>query len=68
MISKANVGSAGMYIITSAVQNILWGNLQEAVGDVEDGIRINGECMNNIRYADGTVVFVDSYETPGVNE
>lgn len=35
---------------------------QEALEDIDAGIKINGENINNIRYADDTAVFADSLE------
>ncbi|KAL1446308.1 hypothetical protein WDU94_012325 [Cyamophila willieti] len=35
---------------------------KEALEEEEDGILINGERINNIRYADDTIVFADSQE------
>jgi len=32
---------------------------REALEGIEDGIKVNGECLNNIRYADDTVIFIN---------
>uniref|UniRef100_A0A8D8SMX4 Craniofacial development protein 2 n=1 Tax=Cacopsylla melanoneura TaxID=428564 RepID=A0A8D8SMX4_9HEMI len=37
--------------------------LKEALQDMEAGILLNGERINNIRYADDTVIFADSFES-----
>lgn len=34
----------------------------QAIGDDEDGIKINGRTLNNIRYADDTVIVADNPE------
>lgn len=40
---------------------------KEALEDTDAGIKVNGECINNIRYADDTVVLADSLEElPGL--
>lgn len=36
---------------------------QEALEDTDSGIKVNGEYINNIRYADDTVVFANSLES-----
>jgi len=36
---------------------------QETLEDTDSGIKINGEYINNIRYADDTVVFANSLES-----
>ncbi|CAG9839383.1 unnamed protein product [Diabrotica balteata] len=35
---------------------------QYALENIEEGIKINGECVNNLRYADDTVIVADSAE------
>jgi len=32
---------------------------REALKGIEDGIKVNGECLNSIRYADDTVIFTN---------
>lgn len=46
---------------------------KEALENCESGVLLNGERLNNIRYADDTVIFADSIESlqqlmDGVNE
>jgi Reverse transcriptase (RNA-dependent DNA polymerase) len=36
---------------------------REALDGQHEGILVNGECLNNIRYADDTVVFADSLQS-----
>lgn len=36
---------------------------KEALDDIELGISINGQRLNNVRYADDTVVFADDIES-----
>lgn len=35
---------------------------QQALKDCEIGIKVNGKILNNIRYADDTVIFADTSE------
>lgn len=35
---------------------------ERALTDAEDGIKINGQVVNNLRYADDTVIIADSQE------
>ena len=36
--------------------------IKQALGDIDEGILINGKRLNNIRYADDTIIFADSME------
>ena len=38
------------------------GNFREALEECDVGISLNSERINNIRYADDTVIFADSLE------
>jgi len=33
---------------------------RETLEGIEDGIKVNGECLNNFRYADDTVIFTNN--------
>jgi len=33
---------------------------REVLEGIEDGIKVNGECLNNFRYADDAVIFTNN--------
>jgi len=35
---------------------------QNALDEAEDGLKVNGKLINNLRYADDTVIIADSPE------
>lgn len=51
MISKSNVGTG---------RHVCYRLCYERLEDIGPAIRVNGECINNIRYADDKVVFADN--------